>query len=238
MPPFSTEHSIAQVTCRSEPKAAPASSSIAPAFRRPGAPFFLRPENAIIIFNLMTHDRFGFHECLTLITHQAALLAYLPLRSTDPEDDMPPLSVPWSVWGPNACRWLETSFSASRWITTTCGQRYVTIEEELTDDERPHCHVLVYDFNPYNVRRLVQKYQPTPGEVKDIAVQRGSSPRSERVPTPRSSHHAESSAEGAKGGVTYVDVGIQVDLPNEGAGSSVWTEPKEMTTFVDPEKPK
>ncbi len=189
LPRLGKEHSIVQITCRSEPKMTNASRD-APGFRST-EPFHLNPENAIVIFNIMTHDSHGFHECLTLIVHTAALLSVLSdsLR-TAADDSLPasspsalvpechgtgalplegvpetiddthragpasPRRIPWARWGPRACRFLETSFSASRWITTTCGQRYVTVDEDPMEDNSTRSNIVVYDFNPHTVRRL------------------------------------------------------------------------------------
>ncbi|CDO70843.1 hypothetical protein BN946_scf184801.g36 [Trametes cinnabarina] len=196
LPRLGRGHSIAQVTCRSEPKMTKTTRN-APAFKST-EPFHLRPEDAVVIFNVMTHDSQGFHECLTLIVHTAALLRILDeqtdaaIPSIIPEAPLPvpqdpsttqvdakkkailspsepipptPESAPgaprlaWTQWGPKVCRWLEASFGASRWITTTCGQRYVTVEEDPIDDESMHSTIVVYDFNPHNVRRLAMQHR-------------------------------------------------------------------------------
>ncbi|EIW51536.1 uncharacterized protein TRAVEDRAFT_67709 [Trametes versicolor FP-101664 SS1] len=201
LPTLSSGHTIAQVTCRSEPKMTNTTRN-APAFRS-SEPFHLKPADAVVIFNIMTHDSQGFHECLTLIVHTAALLRILatqvaqnipdivpevlpspfapppaPEEDTDeasglpwpalidgtsPEPDPEPAStcprIAWAQWGPNVCRWLEASFGASRWITTTCGQRYVTVEEDPIDDDLMRSTIVVYDFNPHNVRRLAAQHR-------------------------------------------------------------------------------
>ncbi|KAH9925398.1 uncharacterized protein BXZ73DRAFT_49949 [Epithele typhae] len=173
LPRLQKGHSIAQVTCRSEPKTARARTH-ARAFRSQ-EPFHHCPEQAIVIFNVMTHDDQGWHECLTLIAHTKSLLRTLKPSSPRPTSsslptaaspkspakspaapDIPPApQIAWTDWGPDACRWLETSFSASRWITTTCGQRYVTVEEDSPDDEQPPtATIVVFDFNPHTIRKL------------------------------------------------------------------------------------
>ncbi|KAI0366639.1 hypothetical protein BV20DRAFT_951818 [Pilatotrama ljubarskyi] len=194
LPSLGRGHSIAQVTCRSEPKMTNTTRN-APAFRS-SEPFHLKPEDAVVIFNVMTHDSQGFHECLTLIVHTAALLRILdtqtacpipasaaevvpppPLPPLIPQSEAsglpapppaepladPPTSgaprIPWAQWGPKICRWLEASFGASRWITTTCGQRYVTVEEDPMDDDSMRSTIVVYDFNPRNVRRLAAQHR-------------------------------------------------------------------------------
>ncbi|KAI0700052.1 hypothetical protein C8T65DRAFT_658541 [Cerioporus squamosus] len=211
LPRLRKEHSITQVTCRSEPKLT-ASTRTAPPFRSTD-PFHLNPENAIAIFNVMTHDTHGFHECLTLIVHTAALLSTLtapdpspvpaeaaPAQAPTPRSQPPPSCTlgealtwylnnaalhhgdldldiqnpqppepsrqagavrcfPWSLWGPRTCRWLETSFSASRWITTTCGQRYVTVEEDAMEDGSMRSTIVAFDFNPHTVRKLATMHR-------------------------------------------------------------------------------
>ncbi|KAI0755315.1 hypothetical protein C8Q80DRAFT_1144245 [Daedaleopsis nitida] len=177
LPRLGRGHSISQITCRSDPKMTKTTRH-APAFAS-NEPFYISPENAIVIFNVMTHDTQGFHECLTLIVHTAALLAILqsppvpisdgpsehnalllsgvPESSNEPRLELLPGSppqLPWMQWGPRTCRWLETSFNASRWITTTCGQRYATVEEDDMEDGTTRSTIVVYDFNPHTVRRL------------------------------------------------------------------------------------
>ena len=105
----------------------------------------------------MTHDVQGWHECLTLIVHTSALLAML--ASVEAVPDPPDRRVVWAAWGPRACRWLETSFGASRWITTTCGQRYVTVEEDAAEDESARATIVVFDFNPHTIRRLATRHR-------------------------------------------------------------------------------
>ncbi|KAH9851606.1 hypothetical protein C2E23DRAFT_829886 [Lenzites betulinus] len=195
LPRLGRGYTIAQVTCRSEPKMRNTTGS-ARAFRSP-EPFHLKPADSVVIFNVMTHDSQGFHECLTLIVHTAALLQIFDaeiagmalLHYTDipassfclpsvpkveadiiasptpaiadlperPPGDYPRIS--WAQWGPNVCRWLEASFGASRWITTTCGQRYATVEEDPIDDDLTRSTIVVYDFNPRNVHRLAARHR-------------------------------------------------------------------------------
>lgn len=73
MPKLERGRAIAQVTCRSEPKTT-RTTPHASAFRSK-EPFHVDPERTIVIFNVMTHNEQGFHECLTLVAHTASLLA-------------------------------------------------------------------------------------------------------------------------------------------------------------------
>jgi hypothetical protein len=55
--------------------------------------------------------------------------------------------VPWAEWGVAATRWFEGDPASMRWITTTAGQRAVTME-----DVGSPTPIIVRDFNPYMVR--------------------------------------------------------------------------------------
>ena len=56
-----------------------------------------------------------------------------------------PIPIPWSSWGPPVTRWFPAD-NATRWITTTAGQRSVL----LNSTRRQY---VVLDFNPENLRR-------------------------------------------------------------------------------------
>ncbi|KAH9941284.1 uncharacterized protein BXZ73DRAFT_88427 [Epithele typhae] len=64
-----------------------------------------------------------------------------------PPEETLPLALGWKQWGPARCRWFEDDRGRTRWITTTCGQRYV----RLTEDGRLHA----FDFNQRALRRHI-----------------------------------------------------------------------------------
>ncbi|KAI0674135.1 hypothetical protein C8Q78DRAFT_1184113 [Trametes maxima] len=75
-----------------------------------------------------------------------------------------PVRVPWAEWGPAVTRWFQDELAGPRWITTTCGQRFVRVR----DDGR----LRVYDFNQLAIRRFTnerslagQPFGALPGEV-------------------------------------------------------------------------
>jgi hypothetical protein len=73
-----------------------------------------------------------------------------------------PLEVPWVDWGPPVTAIADSGSDAlSRWITTTCGQRFVT----LLNESGPAI-LMVYDFNPLNVR-LVKRLLEEDPHLKD-----------------------------------------------------------------------
>ena len=67
----------------------------------------------------------------------------------DMDFDQVPLTLSWSDWGPRVTRWFQDELASTRWITTTCGQRFVRFRES----GRLH----VYDFNGRAIRRYLNE---------------------------------------------------------------------------------
>ena len=161
LPPLSPHASIIRLGCRAEPN--PTSSNPlrpAPSSR----PFRDNAADAIVVFNLLIEDtnmhaaQF-FHETrpFTFFVHRRSLLAQIPqaqracaLFRSAPGAAAPTL-IPWSAWGTAATRWFEFDPASMRWITTTAGQRAVTMEE------RTPTPIIVRDFNPYAVRAALAR---------------------------------------------------------------------------------
>ena len=88
----------------------------------------------------------------TFIVHRGALAAHIPTEhhgcapyccSVVPLGE--PVQVPWDAWGIAATRWFEGGAAWMPWITTTAGQRAVTMEGDAP------APIIVQDFNPYAV---------------------------------------------------------------------------------------
>lgn len=61
------------------------------------------------------------------------------------------LEAPWDEWGPPVCRWIHAGTSNSfDWITTTYGQRFVSIQRHAPGESGP---IEIFDFNRYNIAR-------------------------------------------------------------------------------------
>jgi hypothetical protein len=163
LPPLTRRASIVRLGCRAEPNPTGSSPLAIPA--PSDRPFRDKPEEAIILFNVLIEDvhlhagQFHFPETrpFTFIVHRRALLAHVPdahrgrppfhpAPAPDPDSASPPAHVPWAAWGVAATRWFEGDPASMRWITTTAGQRSVTMEENVPTP------ILVRDFNPYAVR--------------------------------------------------------------------------------------
>lgn len=113
-------------------------------------PFHPSANDAIVIFNMRVQPRVGiqhhlammqFGHTFTFLIHRSALLELF--RSA------PATAVPWSQWGPNISRWLPADGLPTRWITTTSGQRCVSIMEDAPSSPSEY---YVFDFNPHSVR--------------------------------------------------------------------------------------
>ncbi|KAI9462680.1 hypothetical protein F5148DRAFT_982664 [Russula earlei] len=161
LPPLTRRASIVRLGCRAEPNptgtdplAIPAPSS---------RPFRDRAEDAIILFHMMIEDvqlhpgQFHFPDMrpFAFIVHRRALVEQIPAAyrtcppfGSTPEPERAPVPVPWAAWGVAVTRWFEGDPASMRWITTTAGQRAVTMEDGIPTP------IIVRDFNPYAVRSI------------------------------------------------------------------------------------
>lgn len=167
LPPLTRRASIVRLGCRAEPNpTGPGPLAIpAPSSR----PFRDKAEEAIILFSVLIEDiqihpgQFHFPDTrpFAFIVHRRALLDHIPAPHracapfccSTPEPETAPAPapetaphVPWDAWGVAATRWFEGDPASMRWITTTAGQRAVTMEDGASTP------IIVRDFNPYAVR--------------------------------------------------------------------------------------
>ena len=158
LPPLTRRASIIRLGCRAEPNPTGPGPLAVPA--PSNRPFRDKAEDAIILFSVLIEDiqihpgRFQFPQTrpFSFIVHRRALLDHIPAAhracapfcsAPDPRSET--VQVPWEAWGPSATRWFEGDPASMRWITTTAGQRAVTMED------RPSTPIIVRDFNPYAV---------------------------------------------------------------------------------------
>ena len=159
LPPLTRRASIVRLGCRAEPNPTGLGPLALPAPSK--RPFRDKAEDAIILFSVLVEDmqlhpaQFHFPETrpFTFIVHRRALFAHIPDAHRDsapfcstPEPAPATVQVPWEAWGPAATRWFEGDPASMRWITTTAGQRAVTMEDGAPTP------IIVRDFNPYAVR--------------------------------------------------------------------------------------
>jgi hypothetical protein len=163
LPELLPENSLFYITCRGEPNPIGSRSQ-----RESDKPFYQSAHEAIMLFHIRIQPgdeiEHGVGRTYTLFVHRKALCeiyerqcvernnksskneADVIIRGTDNN----PISVPWSSWGPPVTRWFPADNRiASRWITTTAGQRGVICRShpELARQ------YIVLDFNPESLRR-------------------------------------------------------------------------------------
>jgi hypothetical protein len=161
LPPLSEHASIVRLDCRGEPNPIGSGALAVPA--PSSRPFRDKAEDAIMLFNMLIEDvppdgeqsHFVEPHPFVFIVHRRALAAHIPAEhracapyccsSVVPARLGEVVPVPWDVWGVAATRWFEGGAASAQWITTTAGQRAVTME-----DDAP-APIIVQDFNPYAV---------------------------------------------------------------------------------------
>ena len=158
LPPLTRRASIIRLGCRAEPNPTGTGPLAIPA--PSNRPFRDKAEDAIILFSVMIEDiqihpgQFHFPQTrpFSFIVHRRALLDHIPAAHRacapfcpTPEPAPETVQVPWEAWGVSATRWFEADPASTRWITTTAGQRAVTMEDGASTP------IIVRDFNPYAV---------------------------------------------------------------------------------------
>ncbi|KAI0330058.1 hypothetical protein GY45DRAFT_1303533 [Cubamyces sp. BRFM 1775] len=69
------------------------------------------------------------------------------VEDDDTDDDEEAVTMQWENWGPAVTRWFADELAGTRWITTTCGQRFVRV--------RSDGRLRVYDFNQLSTKRYL-----------------------------------------------------------------------------------
>jgi hypothetical protein len=173
LPPLTRRASIIRLGCRAEPNPTGSGPLAIPA--PSNRPFRDKAEDAIILFNVLIEDiqihpgQFHFPQIrpFSFIVHRRALLDHIPAVHltcapfcSTPELTPETVQVPWKTWGTSATRWFEGDPASMRWITTTAGQRAVTMEDGVSTP------IIVRDFNPYAVRSACARAAAAGGHLQ------------------------------------------------------------------------
>ena len=141
LPPLAKHTSIICLSCRAKPNLTGSAHDplLVPA---PNThPFRDTTAEAIVLFNLLIeymniHAVQFFHVThpFTFIVHRRTLLSHIPhsQQACTPFHSVlgeAPMTVLWSAWGVPITRWFESDQVSIQWITTTAGQRTVTMED-------------------------------------------------------------------------------------------------------------
>ena len=159
LPPLTRRASIVGLTCRAEPNpTGPGPHAIPALYNRP---FRDKAEDAITLFHVWIEE-LQIHpgqslplktSPFTFIVHRRALLDHIPgahhscapfCSTLEPAPET--VQVPWTAWGASATRWFEGDSASLPWITTTAGQRAVSMRDVSPTP------IIVRNFNPYAVR--------------------------------------------------------------------------------------
>ncbi|KAJ6480495.1 hypothetical protein C8R47DRAFT_1218696 [Mycena vitilis] len=136
LPTLIAGNAIVSMQCRGVPN--PRLST-----KRPSrAPFLSRPADSILLFFLAILNPSVVNN-LFLVLDRARFLALVDIPS-----EVDNLDVPWEEWGPPCARWLDATDISMQYITTTAGQRMVTIPRDAPLSPAP---IRLLDFNPANV---------------------------------------------------------------------------------------
>ncbi|KAF7335661.1 hypothetical protein MVEN_02221100 [Mycena venus] len=134
---------ILSIQCRGAPN--PRGASV----RRPSRAAFLpRPSDAILLFSFQIGNPTGATEHM-FVVHRGLFAASINLSLAEGEDDEnPQIDVEWEAWGPRCTHWLDAAELSTQYITTTAGQRLVTIAHEAPETPAP---IRMLDFNAASV---------------------------------------------------------------------------------------
>ncbi|KAL0567963.1 hypothetical protein V5O48_014031 [Marasmius crinis-equi] len=148
-------YNIRYISCRSEPNPTAPNATL-----RSDRPFHASADDAIVLLHLRIHG-IGEISLVTVFVHRDALLK---LAEDGPEIDVVGTVVPkpWHEWAPEITFCHDCGGDIpSRWITTTCGQRYVLFPIDMgnSDDDPDNIssNVVVLDFGKANVRKVEQE---------------------------------------------------------------------------------
>ena len=162
LPELSPENSLFSITCRGEPNPIGRGSQF-----ESDKPFYHSAHEAIILFHIRIRVHLGdpvAHQQLggdalhtyTLFVHRKALCEIYEQQCAETSSKSgdsfggDPIPIPWSAWGPPITRWFPAdSSNATRWITTTAGQRGIFCGSH----QAIACQYVVLDFNSESLQR-------------------------------------------------------------------------------------
>jgi hypothetical protein len=155
LPDLSPGISLFSITCRGEPNPIGSRSQL-----ESDKPFYRSAHEAIMLFHIQVQLGDGvMRHTFTLFVHRKALCEIYERQCVGTNSgsgdsfggtDNNSISIPWTSWGPPVTRWFPAdSSNATRWITTTAGQRGVLCGSHPA----VACQYIVLDFNSESLRQ-------------------------------------------------------------------------------------
>ncbi|KAJ6612856.1 hypothetical protein B0H10DRAFT_2222746 [Mycena sp. CBHHK59/15] len=151
LPALHDDHAFDSFQCRAEPN--PCMSIC----RASQSNFTPRAEDSLILFSFDAWNHLAPAEYIFVVP-RSTLLALL--RNADTAE------TPWDAWGPQSSCWPITGPVSKHYITTTAGQRMVTIAADAWEKPAP---IRVLDFNPRRVAAQ-RRIGPVDGEHATVRV--------------------------------------------------------------------
>ncbi|KAF8880290.1 hypothetical protein BD779DRAFT_1675988 [Infundibulicybe gibba] len=146
---------ILAVSCRGEPNPVGPGSTL-----NSGQLFHASALQAIVLFRIdiesIPGDPITILNTLAFVVHRQSLIDIFNNRASFPLSENAPQRLPWSDWGPPVTRWIDAEETPA-WITTTSGQRCVTISANILSP------ITILDFNPRNVAKMKDYVRRHPG---------------------------------------------------------------------------
>ncbi|CAL1712229.1 unnamed protein product [Somion occarium] len=147
LPELTTGSDVLRLACRGEPNPMSSKSTVTHQ-----EPFYDSAEDAIIVVNLLVQNPaigvFGRIINITVVLHRNALSKLIASPEANSQGSFS-TPLPYNEWGPLVTRWFAANDSSTRWITTTCGQRFVAMPKNGGGQ------VVVRDFGKYATRRAL-----------------------------------------------------------------------------------
>ena len=163
LPELSPGNILYSITCRGEPNPIGSGSQLGS-----DKPFYRSAHEAIMLFHIQVqlgdpedHQQLigDMIHTYTVFVHRKALCEIYERECAETNSksvdsfggaDNNSIPIPWSSWGPPITRWFPADGrNATRWITTTAGQRGVLCGSH----PGVACQYVVLDFNPESLRR-------------------------------------------------------------------------------------
>ncbi|KAK7047792.1 hypothetical protein VNI00_006120 [Paramarasmius palmivorus] len=164
LPVLNPGHLLRYISCRSEPNPTAPGATL-----KSDKPFHPSPEESIVLLHLRIHGQTNI-TLITVFVHRSSLLSLVVMDDDEREQRLAAgehgmrVPVPWLAWAPPVAYCMDCGGDLpSRWITTTCGQRFVMLP---TDDweldvfgNREPAPLVVYDFGKGSVKKVESEYE-------------------------------------------------------------------------------
>ncbi|KAK7047784.1 hypothetical protein VNI00_006112 [Paramarasmius palmivorus] len=161
LPVLNPGYLLRNIVCRSEPNPTASGATL-----KSDKPFHPSPKESIVLLRLHIHGQTGI-ALITVFVHRSSLLNLVKMDNDEREQRLAAGKccmrdpVPWPVWAPPVAYCMGNL--PLRWITTTCGQRFVMLSPDDVEldvfGNREPAPLVVYDFGKGSVKKVESEYE-------------------------------------------------------------------------------